>query len=132
LRALHTLSAISTGSSASKSREHPIGEHDPQEWQPIPKLHPRTGEPLLYLTDLHTACVDGDPDGSPLDALLAHLYAAPNGYEHHWRLGDLLVWDNFALQHRREDVTEQTPRTFRRVSLNTHRFFELVPLMPLE
>jgi taurine dioxygenase len=131
-RALHTLSAISTGSSASKSREHPVGPNDPQTWQPIPLPHPRTGEPLLYLTDLHTACIDDDVDGSLLAALLAHLYAPANVYEHRWERGDLLVWDNFALQHRRNDVTEATPRTFRRVSLNTHRFFELVPLMPTE
>ncbi len=130
--ALHTLSAISTGSSASKSREHPIGEHDPSATHPIPMLHPRTGEPLLYLTDLHAASIEGDADGSLLEALLAHLYAPANVYEHRWELGDLVVWDNLALQHRRNDVTGLTPRTFRRVSLNHYRFFELVPLMPTE
>lgn len=129
---LHTLSAVSTGDVSSRSREHPIGPIDPAHSHPIPWPHPRTGTPLLYVTDLHAASVSDDEDGSLLAALLEHLYAPGNVYEHRWQLGDLLVWDNLALQHRRLDVSGATPRTFRRVSLNTHRFFELVPLMPTE
>lgn len=129
---LHTLSAVSTGLTSSRSREHPIGPDDPAYTHPIPLPHPRTGEPLLYLTDLHAASISGDDDGSLLEAAIAHLYAPERVYEHRWQLGDLLVWDNLALQHRRLDVTDAKPRTFRRISLNTHRFFELVPMMPRE
>jgi len=129
---LHTLSAVSTGDVSSRSREHPIGPNDPSYTHPIPWPHPRTGVPLLYVTDLHAASISGDEDGRLLAALLEHLYAPANVYEHRWQLGDLLVWDNRALQHRRLDVTDATPRTFRRVSLSHYRFFELVPLMPTE
>ena len=128
---LHTLSAVSTGDVSSRSREHPVGPSDPTHTHPVPWSHPRTGIPLLYVTDLHAASISND-DGTLLAALLDHLYAPANVYEHRWQVGDLLVWDNLALQHRRLDVTDATPRTFRRVSLSPYRFFDLVPLMPTE
>ena len=38
-------------------------------------------------------------------------------YEHHWQAGDLLVWNNVALQHARGNVFYSgAPRTLRRVA----------------
>jgi len=34
---------------------------------------------------------------------------------HHWQPGDLLLWDNHALQHARPAVGVDQPRTLRRV-----------------
>jgi len=44
------------------------------------------------------------------------LYAPDNVYEHDWTVGDLVVWNNVALQHSRPKLPEQGDRTFRRVS----------------
>jgi taurine dioxygenase len=49
-------------------------------------------------------------------ALHAHLYAPENVLEHPWRKGDLLLWDNLALQHARPNVQIQGPaRVLRKV-----------------
>ena len=45
------------------------------------------------------------------------MYAPDNVYEHTWQVGDLLVWDNLALQHARDAVNGR--RTLRRVPVGT-------------
>jgi taurine dioxygenase len=50
-----------------------------------------------------------------IEQLFAALYAPDNVYEHRWRPGDLLIWDNLALQHGRD--APERPRTLRRVTL---------------
>jgi taurine dioxygenase len=84
---------------------------------------------VLFVTDLHVERINGLNDSESLElieAILGHLYDDANVYEHRWRLGDLLVWDNEALQHSRPDVTHVMPRTFRRNTLNTARWVEMV------
>lgn len=86
---------------------------------PIPMAHPRTGEPVLYVSQMMTTHVEGlPPDESEalLEELFDVLYAPENTYEHDWREGDLVVWDNIATQHARPNVTLEGPvRTLRKV-----------------
>jgi alpha-ketoglutarate-dependent taurine dioxygenase len=50
-----------------------------------------------------------------------HLYTKENLYEHHWQLGDLVIWDNLTLQHsRREAPLSKGERTMRRVTICRH------------
>jgi len=49
------------------------------------------------------------------DEIHEHVYAEHNTYVHHWQVGDLVVWDNIALQHGRRPVPDDGPRTLRRV-----------------
>jgi taurine dioxygenase len=82
------------------------------------------------VTDLHAHSVEGlDPDesGQLLDDVFTHLYSEPHVYEHRWRVGDLLLWDNVALQHARADVSRGGERTFRRASMNEFPIIELLP-----
>jgi taurine dioxygenase len=58
------------------------------------------------------------PDESEelLEELFQYLYAPANLLEHVWRNGDLVVWDNFAVQHARANVRTDGPaRTLRKV-----------------
>lgn len=50
-----------------------------------------------------------------IEALFAHLYQPAHRYVHRWQAGDLMIWDNHALQHGRPDVGTDEPRTLRRV-----------------
>jgi taurine dioxygenase len=51
-----------------------------------------------------------------LEALFQHLYRPEAVFEHHWREGDLVIWDNLALQHARPNVTAEGPaRTLRKI-----------------
>ena len=94
----------------------------PRAAHPALLTHPRTGETVLFVHEMQTDCILGvDPDES--EALIAActsvLYDPANVYEHRWRPGDLVVWDNLALQHARGDVGASGGRTLRRVPVGT-------------
>jgi taurine dioxygenase len=89
-----------------------VQEHSPSEAQlqsvpdvevPIVRTHPVTGRKGLFINEAHTSCVVGLPEEES-SALLAQLYShivKPEfRYEHRWRAGDLLMWDNAAVQHK--------------------------------
>jgi alpha-ketoglutarate-dependent taurine dioxygenase len=85
---------------------------------PIALPHPRTGRPVLYVSEQQTREIvelSGAEGDELLDALLDHLYEPANMFEHEWRDGDLVAWDNLAVQHARPTVTMEGPaRTLRR------------------
>jgi taurine dioxygenase len=85
---------------------------------PIPFLHPRTGRPILYLCEQSTSEIVELPHEESealLMRLFDHLYDPAFVLEHHWRKGDLVIWDNLAIQHGRPDVTTEGPaRTLRK------------------
>jgi taurine dioxygenase len=103
---------------------------DAEMSRPIEFSHPRTGEAVLFVNDLLTREVEGmGPEESLqlLDRLCEHLYAHDHRYEHQWRIDDIVVWDNLALQHARTDDALGEPRTLRRISLCARGLSELMP-----
>ena len=92
--------------------ERSVQEHTPSEEQlksvpdvevPIVRTHPVTGRKGLFINEGHTASIVGLPqeEGAALLAqLYAHIVKPEFRYEHHWRAGDLLMWDNVAVQHK--------------------------------
>src|SRR4029077_271829 len=48
--------------------------------------------------------------------LHSYLYDPANMYRHDWTVGDLVIWNNVALQHARPELPETGERTHRRVS----------------
>ena len=102
----------------------------PQESRPAVIAHPETGEPLLYVSEMQTARFEGlEPTQSDalLQELFTYLYAPENVHQHDWRNGDLVIWDNIALQHSRPDLTGCTPRRLQRVAVADKSFFDLCP-----
>ena len=90
---------------------------------PVRLAHPRTGEPLLYVTEHHAHRIQElEPAESErmLAALCAHIYAPENVYTHTWRPYDLVIWDNLAVQHARPAVAEPAAgaRILQRVAVN--------------
>ncbi len=87
---------------------------------PVLLIHPDSGATVLYTTAMQTDSIVGLPEDES-ERLLARcwqvLYAPGNVYEHEWRVGDLLVWDNLMLQHARDAVSGR--RTLRRVPVGT-------------
>jgi alpha-ketoglutarate-dependent taurine dioxygenase len=85
---------------------------------PIAYTHPRTGKTILYVcqqTTHHIADMPAEEGDALLDALLDHLYRPGTQLAHDWREGDLVIWDNLALQHARPNVTtDGPPRTLRK------------------
>jgi taurine dioxygenase len=102
----------------------PVGTH------PVVKHHTVTGAPYLYIAFQGTIGIDGwDDDAS--DALLEELfelYYRPDAiYEHRWRNGDLVIWDNLMVSHRRSDLAGITARTLQRVQLSEGSFTDFFP-----
>ena len=86
---------------------------------PIKYPHPRTGAPVLYVSQQMTREIEGlSPAESEqlLEELFRHQYRAECIYEHDWRHHDLVAWDNVSVQHARPNVTVEGPvRTLRKV-----------------
>jgi taurine dioxygenase len=102
----------------------------PRYAHPVLMRHPTTGQELLSVNEMQTDRIIGmDPVESEqtLAALWAVLYAQENTYSHSWRVGDLVLWDNIAVQHGRPAPPPRVPRTMRRVTMAEHSVFDLVP-----
>ena len=96
--------------------------------QPIARVEERTGDTLLYVNEQMTRHVVGLPveeSDELLGLLFEYLYDPVNVIEHEWRQGDLVVWDNLAVQHARPNVDEQgAVRTLRRFASPMDLFAE--------
>jgi len=92
--------------------------------------HRMTGERILYCSESSAARIEGWPQRES-DALLAELfsalYAPTNQYEHVWRNGDLVIWDNLSLQHARDPLAPGRPRRLQRVVAGLKTLREQVP-----
>jgi taurine dioxygenase len=86
---------------------------------PVARLHPRTGRPMLYVSQQCTIEIldlPRDEMEELLFELFDHLYAPEQVLEHHWREHDLVIWDNVAVQHGRGTVDlNGAERTLRKV-----------------
>lgn len=93
----------------------------PRAHHAIVKHHPRTGAPLLFTNEYYTSHILELPpeEGEQvIQEAYAALYAPGAIYAHEWQAGDLVVWDNIALQHARAQVRADTRRTLRRILVN--------------
>ena len=92
--------------------------------------HPRTGEQVVMANLMHSDSIVGVP-AAESDALLRDLFAVlyddSNILRYDWSVGDLVIWDNIAVQHGRPDFPENEPRTLQRVVLGDYTPGELVP-----
>ena len=88
--------------------------------QPIFVTHPATGRKALYVSRLMSARIEGLARDES-DAALAELFAITEDpaivYEHQWRLGDLVIWDNWCSIHARKDFPREEPRLMRRLTI---------------
>lgn len=93
-----------------RSHEHPV------LYRP-----PHLDEKVLYVNRLMTSHIAGLPQAESqalLEELFGAIYRDDNTYTHHWQQGDVVIWDNIALQHRRPRATGAATRHLRRLSLD--------------
>jgi taurine dioxygenase len=97
----------------------------PGAWHPAVCSHPVTGVPSLYLGRRRNSYVEGlSPAESEalLDQLWAHIAGPQFAYEHRWRVGDLLLWDNRSTMHRRDPFDGAARRVMHRTQIKgSHR-----------
>jgi taurine dioxygenase len=88
-----------------------------------------TGRPYIFVNGQSTACLIGIPESDSdalIEELLSYVYAEDNIYEHKWRNGDIVIWDNLALQHARDRITAGT-RTLQRVTVARFSYEDQYP-----
>ncbi len=82
--------------------------------------NPVTGERSLYLDPNKTFAVEGvDEADTPafLEEVFSHVLRDEFIYTHSWRNGDVVMWDNARLMHRREAYDETLPRFAKRTTI---------------
>jgi taurine dioxygenase len=96
----------------------------PGAWHPAILKHPANGRATLYLGRRRNSYVEGysQPES---DALLDEVWAAATrpefSYEHRWRVGDLVLWDNRSTMHRRDPFDSATRRVMHRTQIKGTR-----------
>jgi taurine dioxygenase len=94
--------------------------------QPIIVTNPGSRRKALYVSRQNTMWIEG-MERREGDALLDGLFDLAEDeahvYEHVWRPGDLLMWDNLACLHARTDWPEGQTRTLRRCTVEGDRLW---------
>jgi len=87
---------------------------------PVVRTHPATGRKALYVNRLMTVRIEDMAEAESdelLQLLFDHQERREFIYEHVWRPGDLLIWDNRCALHARTDFSPGERRLLRRVTI---------------
>jgi taurine dioxygenase len=117
LRNVHSYRYYRMRNAEAQARERASGgrvvqEHTPTPEQmalvpdvevPVVRMHPVTGRKALFVNEAHTSRIVGMEEGEGralLAELCGHVIRPEFVYRHRWQAGDLLMWDNCAVQHK--------------------------------
>ena len=92
----------------------------PDVTHPLVLTQPGSGRKGLYLDPLQTYGIkDMAPSESLplLNKLTAHITQPEFVFEHTWRRGDIVLWDNCRVLHRREPFDPMVPRLMKRTTI---------------
>jgi len=88
--------------------------------QPVARVHPETGRTALYVNRVWTKQLEGmtvEESQPLLNYLYAHAVEPCFTFRHRWQVGDLLMWDNRAVQHYAIDDYGNETRVMHRATL---------------
>ncbi|MCE0763524.1 TauD/TfdA family dioxygenase [Pseudonocardia kujensis] len=85
---------------------------------------PHTGEKALFVNEFNTSHiveygVDSQRGEELIQTLFSYAYAEDNIYTHHYANDDLVLFNNWAVQHARTGQIDHNPRTLRRLVLES-------------
>ncbi len=119
-RSIHDISTNSTGvlragyARVSDPRQAPGCRH------PLVRIHPKTGRPALFLCRRLNGYIIGlplDESEALLDRLWAHATRDEMAWCHKWQPGDLVMWDNRCVLHRRDGFDDKYSRLMHRTQI---------------
>ena len=105
----------------------------PVRWR-ITWRNPVNGHLALYIAS-HAYAMEGLGDGEAralLDELIAEATRPEFTYLHHWRPGDVLMWDNRATMHRGRPWPDNEPRSMVRTTISAIEADGLSEVRPRE
>ena len=97
---------------------------------PLVNAHPVTGERALYLDPVTAAGIEGWPEDESRDLLAeirTHATRPEFVYAHDWQIGDVVMWDNGFLMHRRDEFDPAALRWLKRTTLYLPADRHIVP-----
>lgn len=110
-------------------------QRTPDVIHPLSHVHPVSGEKSLYLDPTTSIGIVGmsDAEGNALlDELAAHAVQPQFVYAHKWQVGDVVLWSNGALLHRRDPFPAADRRLMKRATMHLPPSLHIIPetLMP--
>lgn len=119
----------STAKTDGHDREKRIAE-TPDVRHPLVNVEPGSGRKALYIDPDTVTGIDGMPQDEAddlLNRLLDHAVNPAHVYDHQWGPGDLVLWDNAVVLHKRESFPESTQRLVKRMIINLDPNRHIIP-----
>ena len=117
LKARHSFRTYAATKSDGREK---VGDEFADVIHPLVRTHPITGRKCLYLSHSLTQKI-GDLDQAQTRQLahdlIEHITSERHVYRHSWRVGDLVIWDNWCSIHARKDFPREEPRLMRRLTI---------------
>jgi taurine dioxygenase len=91
----------------------------PDSPHPAVRTHPIFGSKAIWYSPSHGAQIEDstEDESQPLfQELLTYMTAEDLIYKHHWSIGDVVMWDNSSVMHRRDPFSSHDTRLLKRVS----------------
>ena len=105
---------------ATSAEVKKIDEDAPTAIHPVVRTIPETGRKSLFVSRLMTdKIIDMPPDESRelLNLISDHCERPEFIYQHQWKIGDILMWDNRCSTHARMDFDSSQRRLMKRIAL---------------
>lgn len=118
LEGLKALNTYEYGTTTPDAKQ--LSDSAPTAVHPVVRTIPETGRKALYISRLMTDRIIGLADVESralLDELRDHCEQPRFIYQHKWRVGDLLIWDNRCVTHARMDFPPGERRLLKRVTV---------------
>lgn len=113
--------AVYSAEPRPKVREKPLNVEErariPDCVHPIVRTHPYLNRKSIYLSPLHIRTIGGLPELdslSLLGELIEHAVQPAHIYRHRWSVGDVVMWDNTSVMHRRTPFPSHERRHLKR------------------
>ena len=101
LRAIHQVAGRRARTGTGQA-DQALRREQPAVVHPIVRTHPFTGRKCLYVSKGECEGIEGMPAAEALaliDELAERIVDARFHHTHHWRVRDVLMWDNCTVQH---------------------------------
>lgn len=124
---------MAASSSSAKTDGHDRAKRlaeTPDIKHPLVNVEPHSGRKALYIDPDTVTGIDGmaqDEADDLLDRLLEHVVRPAHVYDHQWGPGDLVLWDNAVVLHKRESFPETSKRLVKRMIINLDPARHIIP-----
>jgi len=99
--AVHRVSGRRKSTGTGK-QDDPLRSKQPDVVHPVARTNPYSGQKAIYVSEGECVSISGMPDTNAValvEKLAAEIQRPDYRYVHEWRQGDVLIWDNGAVQH---------------------------------